>query len=90
MINDYLVRLSTANEDKVANELVRCDINAFGKQNQASYLTSNPARLELLRRATILLPILDSFVTPLPPLLLAPNTGSSWSNAGMRRELIRT
>jgi hypothetical protein len=41
MINDYLVRLGTANEDNVANELMRCEINSFGNQNQASHLTSN-------------------------------------------------
>jgi hypothetical protein len=40
MINEYLVGWSTANEDKVANELMRCEINSFGNQNQASHLTS--------------------------------------------------
>jgi hypothetical protein len=47
MFNDYLVRLSTANEDNVANELMRCEINSFGNQNQASHLTSNPVKREL-------------------------------------------
>jgi hypothetical protein len=47
MINHYLVRLSTANEDKVANEHMRCEINSFGNQNQASHLTSNPVKREL-------------------------------------------
>jgi hypothetical protein len=38
MINDYVVRWSTANHDKVADQLMRCEINAFAIQNQASHI----------------------------------------------------
>jgi hypothetical protein len=44
---NYVVRWSTANEDNVANELMRCEINPFGNQNQASHLTYKPVKREL-------------------------------------------
>jgi hypothetical protein len=43
MINDYLVRSSTANHDNVANQLTHYKTNSFAIQNQASHLSFNSA-----------------------------------------------
>jgi hypothetical protein len=43
MINDNVVRRGTANEDKVATQLMRWEITSFVTQNQPSHLTSNLA-----------------------------------------------
>ena len=41
MINDYLVRWSPANGDKVAPQLTHYETNPFAIQNQASHLAFN-------------------------------------------------
>jgi hypothetical protein len=41
MINDYLVRWSTANHDNVANQFMGYKTNSFAVKNQASHLTFN-------------------------------------------------
>jgi hypothetical protein len=41
MINDYLVRWSPANRDKVAPQLTHYETNPFAMQNQASHLAFN-------------------------------------------------
>jgi len=38
MINDYLVRWSTANHDNVATQLMHYKTNSFAIQNQASHV----------------------------------------------------
>jgi len=38
MINDYLVRWSTANHDNVATQLMHYKTNSFTIQNQASHV----------------------------------------------------
>jgi hypothetical protein len=40
MINHYVVGWSTANESKVATQLMRQEITSFEIQNQASYFVS--------------------------------------------------
>jgi hypothetical protein len=39
MINDYVIRWSTANHDNVATQLTHYKTNSFAIQNQASHLT---------------------------------------------------
>jgi len=39
MINDYLVRWSTANHDNVATQITHYKTNSFTIQNQASHVT---------------------------------------------------
>jgi hypothetical protein len=46
MINDYLVRWSTANHDNVANQLMRYKTDSFAIQNQESHLTFNQLKGE--------------------------------------------
>jgi len=46
MINDYLVRWSTANHDNVANQLMCYKTNSVAIQNQASHLTFNQLKGE--------------------------------------------
>jgi hypothetical protein len=41
MINDYLVRWSAANHDKVAPQLTHYETDSFAIQNQASHLAFN-------------------------------------------------
>jgi len=41
MIDDYLVRWSTANHDNVANQFMCYKTNSFAIQNQASHLALN-------------------------------------------------
>jgi hypothetical protein len=41
MVNNYVVRWSTANHDNVFNQLMRYGISSFAIQNQPSHPTSN-------------------------------------------------
>jgi hypothetical protein len=46
MINDYLVRWSTANHDNLAKQLMCYKANSFTIQNQAGHLTLNQVKGE--------------------------------------------
>ena len=41
MINDYVIRWSTANHDNVATQLTHYKTNSFAIQNQASHFSFN-------------------------------------------------
>jgi hypothetical protein len=63
MINDYLVRWSTANRDKVAPQLTHYETNPFAIQNQASHFASN-----------LMLPKGKAAGLPNPPLIVQGTT----------------
>src|SRR5205823_14450429 len=50
MINQYLVQWSTANRDKVVNQVARYKINSFPIQNQANHITANLAKTFVFNR----------------------------------------
>src|SRR5437867_9633617 len=50
MINQYLVQRSTANRDKVVNQLACYKINSFPIQNQANHITANLAKTFVFNR----------------------------------------
>jgi hypothetical protein len=63
MINDYLVRWSTANRDNVGRQLTHYETDSVAIQNQASHLVFN-----------LILPEGKAAGTPNPPLIVQGTT----------------
>ncbi len=66
MINDYVVRWSTANRNKVAPQLTHYETDSFAIQNQASHLVFN-----------LILPGREAAGTPNQPPILQGTTLSA-------------